>query len=235
MGKKLVAVVLVIVIIAAVGIYIQYGQPHEPLTESGLKDIIKERYPDVGDSDISVIQKDNCTICDFLGCRTIENCWVANFTINQTTHGVVVDGGSGGVVQETEAPCTEWWCSAEPCVYFYREIISGGSRSYYNTGCNNPEPVCDQQYERCRVCENPEECIRRTITETEGTSYHYDIVGADAWGEINDTLYFCIIFDEGSEVFYNQTTIEECEFIISQWSRCYGSCDFKPEFGLIPP
>jgi len=232
MGKKA-AIGVLIVIIAVVGIYLQYWYPWEPVTESRARDIIKDRYP-VGDEDIATSYEEDCMVCDEYGCRTLETCWKANFTINQTTHGIVIDGGSGGIVQETEGPCVEWWCTAEPCTYFYREVIPGGSKSYYNTGCEAPEPVCDQQYERCKECENPPECIRKTVTRTNETVYYYEVIGVDGWGSISETDYFCRIFDEGAEVFYNITTVEQCESIMVYWSKCYGTCDFEPTFGMIP-
>lgn len=220
MGKKA-AIGVLIIIIAVVGLYFQYGYPQEPLTESQAKNTIKEKYPEVGDDDIKTSYE--------------EDCWNANFTIGGTNYWVVIDGKSGQIVGETESPCTEWWCDAEDCTYFYREIIPNGSKSYYNTGCDNPEPVCDQEYEKCRECYNPSECMRKTITKTNETSYYYEIVGADAWGSINETSFYCLIYDEGGEVFYNQTTVEQCELIMVQWSKCYGACDFQPEYGMIPP
>jgi hypothetical protein len=234
MGKKT-SIGVLIIIIAVVGIYLQYGYPQEPITESQAKNIIKDKYPQVGDDDITTSHEDNCTVCDESGCRMLEDCWSANFTIGGANYGVVIDGKSGQIVGETESPCTEWWCDAEDCVYFYKEIIPNGSKSYYNTGCDNPEPICDQDYEKCRECENPPECMRKTITKTNETLYYYEIVGADAWGSINETGFYCLIYDEGGEVFYNQTTVEQCELIMVQWSKCYGLCDFQPEYGMIPP
>lgn len=242
MGKKLWIGVLVIIIIIAVWFYFQYGLPHEPLTEQQAKNIIKEKYPGVGDEDININQQENCEVCDEWGCRIIEDCWVANFTTDGTSHGVVIDGGSGGlgggggIVEDTENPCTEWWCTGEPCVYTYNEINPNSTITYYNTGCEPPEPTCDEQYEKCRECQSPEECIRRTITNSNGTvSYYYDIIGVDAWGSIGETDYKCVVFDEGGEVFNNVTTVQECEDIIVLWSQCYGVCDFEPVFGMIPP
>ncbi|UCD07470.1 MAG: hypothetical protein JSW41_00595 [Candidatus Aenigmatarchaeota archaeon] len=233
MGKKL-AVGILIIIIAVVGIYIQYGYPQEPITESQAKNIIKDKYPEIGDDDITTSYEDNCTVCDESGCRMLEDCWTANFTIGGTNYGVIIDGKSGKIVEESESPCTEWWCDAEDCVYFYKEIIPNGSKSYYNTGCINPEPTCDQQYEKCRECQASGDCTRKIITKTNETIYYYEIIDANAWGSINDTSFYCRIVDEGDEIFYNQTTVEECESIMVAWSRCYGWCDFEPSFGLIP-
>ncbi len=233
MGKKL-AVGILIIIIAVIGIYLQYGYPQEPITESQAKNIIKDKYPEIGDDDITTSYEDNCTVCDESGCRMLEDCWTANFTIGGTNYGVIIDGKSGQIVEESESPCTEWWCDAEDCVYFYQEIIPNGSKSYYNTGCTNPEPTCDQQYEKCRECQSFSDCIRKTITKTNETVYYYEIIDANAWGSINDTSFYCNIVDEGDGIFYNQTTVEECESIMVAWSKCYGWCDFEPSFGLIP-
>lgn len=242
MGKKLWAGFLVIIILIALWLYLQYGVPQEPLTESQAKDIIKDRYPGVGDEGIDIEHQDECEVCDEWGCRIIEDCWTGNFTEGNTNHDFVIGGsgglmgGGGGIVEDIESPCTEWWCTGDPCVYTYVEIIPNGTITHYNTGCDNPEPACDQQHEKCRECNSPEECIRRTITVSDiGTGYYYDIIGVDAWGSINDTGYLCTVFDDGGQVFSNVTTIEECESIMASWSKCYGECDFEPTFGMIPP
>ncbi len=237
MGTKLTLGILIIIIIAAAGIYLQYGYQGEPLTEPQVKDIVKDRYPGVADDDISASHQDNCTVCDESGCTVIEDCWTANFTEGGMIHSIILDGGSGGIVGDEQNPCTEWWCDAVDCVYFYREIIPNGSKSYYNTGCGGSTPVCDEGYEKCRECWTTDECVSKTITSMaipEETVYRYDVIETGSWGTINDTAYYCEVYDDGGRVFYNQTTIEECETIIEHWSRCYGVCDFEPEYGLIP-
>ncbi len=233
MGRKLALGVLIIIVVAAAGIYMQYGYSRGPVDEEGVRLIIRDRYS-IEDLD-GLVHQEGCTVCDEGGCRVLEECWIANFTLNQTTHGVVIDGGSGEVVQESQAPCTEWWCTGTPCTYYYVEIIPNGTRSHYNTGCVPEEPACDQDHERCRACSSPVECIRTTITDTGVKDYLYEMVGEDSWGGINDTSLYCRIFDEGAEVFYNQTTVEQCRDVVLQWTRCgNGICDFKPDFGMIP-
>jgi hypothetical protein len=234
--SRIAAVMVLIIVVAAIGFYLTFLYFPEPVTEPRLKEMVKERFPDAADGDISTSYENDCRVCDDTGCRnTGSPCWKANYTDGQTTHAFVVDSNTGSIVQESQNPCTEWWCTAQPCTYFYREIIPNGTVSHYNTGCDSPAPVCDQDYEKCRECSNPGECIRKTVTkELNETAYLYEVVGADAWGSINDTQLYCRIFDEGGEVFYNSTTIELCEEIMSSWSKCYGTCDFRPDFGMIP-
>jgi hypothetical protein len=240
MSNKFTAGILIIVIIALAGMYLQYGYQGEPLTEPQVRDIIKEKYPGVADSDIETQYEENCTVCDVSGCRILENCWKANFTDGGMMHSAVIDGssGGGGIVEETENPCTEWWCDAPECTYFYKEIIPNGSKSYYNAGCGVPEPVCDEGYEKCRECYTPTECVRKTITTMTNpneTTNYYEVIGADAWGSINTTSLYCLVYDEDEMVFYNQTTLELCETIIMLWSKCgNGVCDFEPVYGMIP-
>lgn len=241
MGTKLTLGILVIIIIAAAGIYLQYGYLGEPITEPQVKDIIKDKYPNADDGNIMTTYEENCTICDSAGCYELDDCWTAEFAEGGIIHSVMGGSGQdgGGVIVEEDNPCTEWWCDAVDCVYFYKEIIPNGSKSYYNTGCSNPTPVCDEGYEKCKACDSPNECIRKTITDLptiNETVYHYDIIDANSWGEINITEYMCMIYDDGGEVFYNQSTVEQCETIMLLWSKCgNGICDFEPVYGMIPP
>lgn len=236
---KLAVIGVVIIIIAAAGVYIQFGVPWKPVSEADARNIIKDRYPDVDDDGIRISQQENCEVCDEFGCKILETCWVANFTSGGAAHGVVIPGsapeGGGGIVQDEESPCTEWWCNAQPCTYYYQEIIPEGIVHHYNTECANPTPTCDQTYGACRICNYPIECLRKAVTDSENKSYYYETIGTDSWGSINESSYYCQIFSEGRQVFANETTIIDCEEKYINWIGCYNTfCKYEPRFGFIP-
>ncbi len=55
------------------------------------------------------------------------------------------------------------------------------------------------------------------------TWYDYNLVGSGVWGRTNDLSYLCEIYDEnGNELFYNETTPEECENAILSYIKCDG-------------
>lgn len=238
---KLAIIGVVVIIIVAILIYLQYGVPWEPITESEARDIIKDQYPDAGD-DFEITQEQNCEVCDEFGCYIIETCWVANIS-DGTGQGVMVPGSApggaagigGGGPGDDDEPCVGWWCNAPSCTYFYQETTQNGTIDHYNTGCSDPVPACDETYDKCKECENSLGCLITTITDTGNKSYYYEVVGADAWGSINETDMFCLIFDDGKQVFGNQSTIEFCEEMFFDWINCYNTyCDYEPTFGFIP-
>lgn len=218
----------------------QYGVPWEPISESQARELIQDKYPDVEDKDIRISEQPNCEVCDALGCRIIDSCWVANFTTpGGVSHGVVIPGsapgGNGGIIQDEGNPCTEWWCNAPACTYHYNETTPNVTIDYFNTGCSSPTLACDSEYDKCRECQAHEECVRITETDTGNKSYYFDIIEYNAWGKINDTGLVCELYLFDELVFSNVTTVEDCRERVIRWTTCYvDRCEFEPVYGMIP-
>lgn len=211
----------------------------EPLSESDVRDIIKERYPSsYGDP----VFEEECTICDSMGCRSYGGpCWKINHTEEDSSGSkasveTTIDGGTGEEVGESVKPCTEWWCDADPCDYQHTEIIENVTHDYTNYGCGGSSPVCDPEFEMCRPCSSNPECLmEETYYDNETLIHVFTVIGTSGYSVINETDYICQVFEGEDLLLMNVTTLEECRTISEFYSKCGTmGCKFEPSFGMIP-
>jgi hypothetical protein len=207
------------------------------MNEPNIRDAIEEEYPDY-DADIEFLE--NCTICDDYGCRTYPGpCWKATLIIegeNGTKIVEVLMDNAGEVIDRNERDCLEWWCDAAPCRYSYTEYTDETTSEYINSDCPEPGEVCDQELEHCRQCSEGWECISKSATITQGkTTYRFGVLGTGEYAMIDTSELVCTIQSRGGMIFSQPMTVSECETLMLDNTRCYdGTCDFVPEFALIP-
>ena len=208
------------------------------LDEPRIRDLVTERYPG---ADPGIEYMDDCVVCDSSGNCHVHwrPCWNISFLVEGEegvdTVDMLVDEG-GSILQEDSKPCLEWWCEATPCRYIYTEQAGDSSFEYINEDCQLPEIACDPNYERCRECWIPTDCLGE-VTETNSSlvTYTFDVLGTGEHGIIDNQDLVCNITFEGDILFSNTTDIETCRLIVSSFARCVGGvCDFVPEFALIP-
>ncbi len=209
----------------------------EPLTESQIRDLVRDRYPNsLGDPEYD----EDCIICDATGCHPYgEPCWKITQTgeddEGKTSIETSVDE-SGNEVSNTENPCTEWWCDAEPCPYDFNVVVENVTHYYTNYGCEAPTPTCDQGFGMCRACSGNEECVmEETYMENLTTVHVFSVIGTEGYSIINDSAYVCQVFEGEDMLLMNTTTISECRMIADFYSKCgTQGCNFEPSFGMIP-
>jgi len=195
------------------------------------RDIVKDSYPEANQSK-PVFEK-NCYVCDEHGCRYLSGpCWKINATTDNGTLTFTIEPRSGKILNvemtRPEEPCTGWRCNPKECKYFYNETTLEGEILHYNDGCENPTPTCDTVENICRPCNSNSDCLRKRVSSLVMrtlnqilTWYEYTLIGTDVKGQTNDLSHLCEIYDgEGNELYYNQTTISECEEKMISYAEC---------------
>jgi len=200
----------------------------KPVDLQTVKEIINRKYPVIKSN---ITFEEPCRSCESSSCP--EECWVVRIDAGGNVSKklkIIVDPVSGEIREEDVEPCKEWWCNANECVYYHTE----GDAVYYNTGCENPEPVCDPEYQKCRKCTKPEECLSLKITNE--TLYEYTVSGTSGHAIFNATDSLCKIYQGGDMLFKNVTSLEDCKNALLFYTKCTsdGNCAFVPVFGLIP-
>ncbi|MFH1364770.1 MAG: hypothetical protein ABIH52_03895, partial [Candidatus Aenigmatarchaeota archaeon] len=165
--KKIIAIIGIVVLIFAAFYFLEIDLSgifsQTPSDYDNVSKTVKEEYGDVTIGEIT--HEDDCRICDADGCvYTGEPCWKVEITTEEGEKSeVVVDdsnpsepsGPSGGGAPSEED-------TGEVCYYVKTEQGNHVLFTYYNIGCNNPLPVCDEGL-FCRECQNPNECIRKSF------------------------------------------------------------------------
>jgi hypothetical protein len=207
------------------------------MNEPAIRQIIDDTYPD---SDPDVEFTENCTICDEQGCRIHPGpCWKIQIITEEddgsSLVSIIMDTG-GGTRDTTTVPCTEWWCEATRCRFSYSEQSEGVTMGYNNFDCEGEHTICDATHQRCRSCLEGLDCLA-SITQSgpSGTTYRTEVLGTGEYSEISSSELVCRIFSRGNKIFEGPTTIGECQDMVSRNLFCNeGSCDFAPDFEILP-
>ena len=230
MNRKILVIILLIVFTSVIAFLLSGGilfQEQDQITREEAIDIINEKYPGANAEPRFENQ-----------CETGESCWKADFVDNETGSMVSVSiGSSSGDYSEEVTECAEWWCDAPPCNYVITEHGENYTITYYNSGCSSPIQSCNATYSVCGVCQTKPDCIRRIVTDYGSEVIHrFEVIETEAYGVINTTAYECRIYDKSQEkIFENTTSVSDCEFIITYYTKCaYDECDFIPSYTLIP-
>ncbi len=225
MGKGLYALVLIALVVASAIAAVMLSAP-EKLGKDDVAEIIRERY---NPKNASMEYDEDCGIPG--------GCWKARMEFPERNppeiRNVIVNPYTGEVEEEKAGECNEWWCNASSCSY----VQKAGNSTIYNSGCSNPQPACDADYNMCRGCSSPSECIRKTVTETiNDTLYKYETISTEGYAVYNESNATCRVFQGNDMLVENQTTVEECRDVLLFYTRCGsdGACAFSPVFGLVP-
>jgi hypothetical protein len=228
--------VFIIAFLAVAALFVSGLLRGSLMNDDGIREIVGREFPD---SDAEIIYTENCTVCDGLECRNYPGpCWKVDI-ISETGDGLDVTSmlfdGMGNELDRGTRPCTEWWCTAEQCVYSYSVTEGDTSISYTNTGCGSQEMSCDQSVNRCRPCIEGNECIGITVLTEPGREIHkYEVLMTGEYAEIDSSEGLCRIYSRGGLIFSELMDVESCGSMITENTACYdGSCDYVPKFDLL--
>ncbi len=226
-------VFIVIVSMDALGVFTQLFMMGEP----AIRDLVKDQYPEY-DADIEFVE--NCTICNGSTCKTYPGpCWKISVITegdNEKTFVQMLMDAGGGVIDRSENPCVEWWCDAVPCRHVYSEQTDDVLAQYTNMDCGTADSTCDPGFGKCRSCLTGQDCVAEILTASPTqTIYRFEVLGTGEYADIDKDELMCRIFSRGSMIFIGSMGISECGSMMYGNTQCYdGSCDFVPEFDLIP-
>jgi hypothetical protein len=186
----------------------------EPSGDSAaIESSISAIYPN---STINTIFRESCPENNGKPCWSISISGVGD---------VVASGGSAGVPLEIIQAPPDIWCN-----YSYIESLTSGDISYFNIGCSNPYPKCDQS-SLCRECRSAADCLSYTQGMfTTGTSnqllswYSYDAISTDIKANYVDlgNSSKCQVSRGGIEVFVDFMNFTECQDQIMAYIGCSG-------------
>ena len=136
---------------------------------------------------------------------------------------VVIDSESGETI---EGKFEEQVMS---CIYSYNESAPEGTIQYFNTGCDNPLPVCDQETETCRTCQEGFECIRTSISAfvtgvpTQNLDIiQYEIIATSVEGSYIELFQKCTVSVAGEQVYSDIVNQSICEEKLLSYIQCSG-------------
>lgn len=225
---------IALVALDSLGIFSLFGT----VNEDYINNLLEDEFPD---GEINTVFNENCTICDDSGCRTYPGpCWkITVITEGEdgtlTVTEMVMDE-SGAILEKSERPCVEWWCDAQECSYKYSIIVDDLQTEFTNYGCPDLG-ICDQEYGKCRPCEEGSECVFMTWKSgSESSSYRFEVIGTGEHAELDDEEMVCRIMSRGT-LLYSETVSDpsECGGLMYDNTACFdGACDFVPGFDILP-
>ena len=209
--KKIIVALVLVAVLAAAYAYLSWPAGVTPSIDEGLaRQIVKNV---TNETDFNVTHYPSC---EENGGRP---CWRAE-TAN----------GSLSIDSETGSPAGAGIGAVAviPCRVSYTE----GGVHYYNTGCENPLPKCDDATETCRACSSASDCIRkRELTYISGveeqviTWYGFEGIGSGLEGSYNNFNHVCRVEINNVLAFEGDSSHDGCMEKCASFMECSsGAC-----------